>query len=310
MPDGNTTAILQGKKRFKITEIVQNDPYFKAKVIQYQDKKIPLKDKKFKAMVATLKEMAMQITTQSPSIPSEASFAINNIDSPVFLINFIASNLNINLEEKQHLLEVIDIEERASQVLIYLTRELQIIELRNQIQTKVKTDIDKQQRDYFLNQQLKTIQEELGSSPHEQEIKELQDKAAEKKWTDEVAEVFNKELVKLQRMNPAAMEYSMQLNYLEALIDLPWGEYTADNFDLKNAQKVLDRDHYGLEKVKERISNPLVTPCEMRTRCGTTGANLGTAARFAVALTMPPITPPSWPPGMPPGTPPTTPPPA
>jgi len=253
MPDGNTTAILQGKKRFKITEIVQNDPYFKAKVIQYQDKKIPLKDKKFKAMVATLKEMAMQITTQSPSIPSEASFAINNIDSPVFLINFIASNLNINLEEKQHLLEVIDIEERASQVLIYLTRELQIIELRNQIQTKVKTDIDKQQRDYFLNQQLKTIQEELGSSPHEQEIKELQDKAVEKKWTDEILELFNKELVKLQRMNPAAMEYSMQLNYLEALIDLPWGEYTPDNFDLKNAQKVLDRDHYGLEKVKERI---------------------------------------------------------
>ena len=253
MPDGNTTAILQGKKRFKITEMVQNEPYFKANVIQYQDKKIPLKDKKFKAMVATLKEMAMQVSTQSPSIPSEASFAINNIDSPIFLINFIASNLNVTLEEKQHLLEVIDIEERAAKVLIYLTRELQIIELRNQIQTKVKTDIDKQQRDYFLNQQLKTIQEELGSSPHEQEIKELEDKAALKKWSAEVAEVYNKELVKLQRMNPAAMEYSMQLNYLEALIDLPWGEYTDDNFDLKNAQKVLDRDHYGLEKVKERI---------------------------------------------------------
>jgi ATP-dependent Lon protease len=253
MPDGNTTAILQGKKRFKITEMVQNEPYFKAQVTAYQDKKIPLKDKKFKAMVATLKEMAMQISTQSPSIPSEASFAINNIDSPIFLINFIASNLNVNLEEKQHLLEVIDIEERAAQVLVYLTRELQIIELRNQIQTKVKTDIDKQQRDYFLNQQLKTIQEELGSSPHEQEIKELEDKAALKKWSAEVAEVYNKELVKLQRMNPAAMEYSMQLNYLEALIDLPWGEYTDDNFDLKNSQKVLDRDHYGLEKVKERI---------------------------------------------------------
>src|ERR1035437_8437609 len=238
MPDGNTTAILQGKKRFKITEIVQNDPYFKAKVTQYQDKKIPLKDKKFKAMVATLKEMAMQITTQSPNIPSEASFAINNIDSPVFLINFIASNLNINLEEKQHLLEVIDIEERASQVLIYLTRELQIIELRNQIQTKVKTDIDKQQREYFLNQQLKTIQEELGSNPNEQEIKELQDKAANKKWSKEISDIFNKELTKLQRMNPAAMEYSMQINYLEVLINLPWSEYTKDNFDLKNAQKV------------------------------------------------------------------------
>ncbi|NWJ50837.1 MAG: endopeptidase La [Bacteroidetes bacterium] len=253
MPDGNTTAILQGKKRFKTTEFVQIEPFFKAAVTQYKDKKSHPKDKKFKAMMATIKEMAVQIATQSPSIPTEASFAISNIDSPIFLINFIASNLNISLEEKQSLLEIDDVLERANRVLNYLTQELQILELRNQIQTKVKTDIDKQQRDYFLNQQLKTIQEELGNNPNEQEIKELQDKAANKKWSKEVSDIFYKELTKLQRMNPAAMEYSMQINYLEVLINLPWSEYTKDNFDLKNAEKVLDRDHYGLEKVKERI---------------------------------------------------------
>lgn len=253
MPDGSTTAIIQGKKRFRILEMLQDDPYFIARVNQFDKVKPLLRDKKFNALISSVKDLAIQIINLSPNLPSDSVFAIRNIESPVFLVNFISSNLNISLEEKQKLLAIDDLIERANMVLGMLTRELQIIELKNQIQSKVKIDLDKQQRDYLLNQQLKTIQEELGDNPHTQEISDLREKAAKKRWPENVAEVFEKELTKLQRMNPAAMEYSMQLNYLEVLTDLPWNEFTVDNFDLKHAQKVLDKDHYGLETVKERI---------------------------------------------------------
>jgi ATP-dependent Lon protease len=253
MPDGSTTAIIQGKKRFRVTAFLQDDPYFIASVEQFESNKPLSKDKKFNALIASVKDLAIQIINLSPNLPSDSVFAIRNIESPVFLVNFISSNLNISVEEKQTLLSIDNLVERASTVLGLLTRELQIIELKNQIQSKVKIDLDKQQRDYLLNQQLKTIQEELGDNSHTQDIAELRSKARGKKWPENVAEVFEKEISKLQRMNPAAMEYSMQINYLEVLIDLPWNEYTKDNFDLKHARKVLDQDHYGLELVKDRI---------------------------------------------------------
>lgn len=253
MPDGSTTAIIQGKKRFRMKEMIQDDPYFIAKVTPFETVKQVIKDKKFNALMSSIKDLAIQIINLSPNLPSDSVFAIRNIESPVFLVNFISSNLNISLEEKQMLLTINDLIERANTVLGLLTKELQIIELKNQIQNKVKIDLDKQQRDYLLNQQLKTIQDELGDNPHTQDIAELKQKAAKKKWPANVAETFEKELSKLQRVNPAAMEYSMQLNYLDVLLDLPWHEYTVDNFDLKRAQKILDKDHFGLESVKERI---------------------------------------------------------
>lgn len=253
MPDGSTTAIIQGKKRFTLESLVQTDPFFKAKVTQFGIQDIILEDKNFDALIASLKDLSIQIIKQSPNIPTEASFAIKNIESPVFLVNFVSSNLNIDVIDKQKLLEVVDLKERANLVLTNLTKELQVIELKNQIQKKVKVDLDKQQRDYLLNQQLKTIQEELGGSPNEQEINELKEVASNKKWSKEIAESFAKELKKLQRMNPQAAEYSIQLNYLEILAELPWNEYTQDNFDLDRAQKILDEDHYGMEKIKERI---------------------------------------------------------
>ena len=253
MPDGSTTAILQGKKRFKLEAFVEHEPYLRARVSSF-DKPMERKtDKNFKALIATIKDLAIQIVNKSPQIPSEAAFAIKNIESPVFLVNFISSNLNIEVPEKQKLLEILDITTRAQTVLGYLTKELQVVELKNQIQSKVKVDIDKQQRDYILNQQLKTIQEELGGNPHELQIQEMKKKASKKKWSKQVADVFEKEINKLQRMNPAAMEYSLQLNYLETLIELPWGYFTPDNFDLAKAHRILDRDHYGLEKIKDRI---------------------------------------------------------
>ncbi len=253
MPDGSTTAIIQGKKRFRIKEMVQEEPYFVAKVHSFETSKPIVKDRKFNALMSAIKDLAIQIINLSPNLPSDSVFAIKNIESPVFLVNFISSNLNISLEEKQMLLTIDDLTERANTVLGLLTKELQIIELKNQIQNKVKIDLDKQQRDYLLNQQLKTIQEELGDNPHTQDISDLKERAAKKKWPANVAAVFEKELSKLQRINPAAMEYSMQINYLDVLIDLPWLEYSIDNFDLKRAKKVLDKDHFGLETVKERI---------------------------------------------------------
>lgn len=253
MPDGSTTAIIQGKKRFVLQSMVQTDPYLIAKVTQFGQAEKNIGDDNFDALISSLKDLSIQIIKQSPNIPTEASFAIKNIESPVFLVNFVSSNLNIDIKEKQELLEVSDLIERANKVLGSLTKELQMLELKNQIQKKVKVDLDKQQRDYLLNQQLKTIQEELGGSPNEQEIKDLKDKAKSKKWSKEIAESFDKEMKKLQRMNPQAAEYSIHLNYMEVLVELPWGEYTQDNFDLDRAQKILDEDHYGLEKIKERI---------------------------------------------------------
>jgi ATP-dependent Lon protease len=254
MPDGNTTVIIQGKKRFEIENFIQDEPYFRAKIKDLADFDKNLeKDEHFIALIASLKDLAIQIIKQSPNIPSEAAFALKNIDSPFFLVNFVSSNLNIELPEKQKLLETPDLMKRANDVLTALAKELQMLELKNQIQDKVKLDLDKQQRDYLLSQQLKTIQEELGGSPHEQEINDMKAKASKKKWSLKVSDIFDKELKKLQRMNPQAAEYSIQMNYLETMLELPWNEFTTDRFNLKKAQQVLDEDHYGLEKIKERI---------------------------------------------------------
>ena len=252
MPDGNTTVIIQGKQRFRLDEEVQSDPYIKATIQKFKEIR-PKADKEFKAIMASIKEMAMQIIQLSPNIPSEAGIAIKNIDSPSFLINFISSNMNADVPAKQQMLEVANLRERAKLVMEHLTVELQMQELKNQIQSKVRVDLDKQQRDYFLNQQLKTIQEELGGNSPDLEIENLRSRAAKKKWSKEVAEHFTKEVDKAGRMNPAAADYSVQINYLELLLDLPWNDFTKDNFDLKRAQRILDKDHYGLDKVKKRI---------------------------------------------------------
>ncbi|MEE4259974.1 MAG: endopeptidase La [Bacteroidales bacterium] len=253
MPDGNTTAIIQGKKRFEIIEMTQKDPYFKAEVKGFEKLNVIPDNDVFKALISSVKDIAIQIIEKSPAIPSESVFAINNIESAVFMVNFVSSNLNIDNDEKQRLLEMTDLEEKARKVLELLTKELQMLDLKFDIQKKVKVDIDKQQRDFLLNQQLKTIQQELGGGPHDNEIAELKEKASKKKWTEEIKETFENELSKLQRMNPSAAEYSIQLNYLNLMVELPWNEYTKDNLNLNHAQKVLDEDHYGLEKIKERI---------------------------------------------------------
>lgn len=253
MPDGNTTVIIQGKKRFKLVEIITEEPYFLARVIAFDSNKKIVHDKNFQALISSLKDLSIQIINISPNIPSEAAFAIKNIESTVFLVNFISSNLNITTAEKQTLLEISDVNQRATNVLAALSKELQMLELKNQIQDKVKHELDKQHRDYILNQQLKTIQEELGGSSHLQQIEELKKLAQAKKWSKEVQEVFDKEVNKLNRINPNSMDYSIQVNYLETLVELPWNEYTEDNYNLTHAQKVLDKDHFGLEKVKDRI---------------------------------------------------------
>ena len=253
MPDGNTTVIIQGKKRFELKEIKQTEPYLKASITAFAETRPAKDDKEFDALVSSLKDLALQIVKQSPHIPSEAGFALKNIESPSFLINFISSNMNAPVAEKQKMLEVLDLKERATLVLSNLTKELQMLELKNQIQSKVKVDLDKQQRDYFLHQQMKTIQEELGENSFAQDILEMKARALNKKWTKEVADAFEKALGKLERMNPNAAEYSIQTNYLEVLLDLPWSDNTTDNFDLKRAEKVLNKDHFGMDKVKERI---------------------------------------------------------
>src|ERR1700743_1181751 len=252
MPDGNTTVILQGKKRFLLKEEVQSEPYIKAMIEPFKEIK-PKEDKEFKAMVSSIKDMSMSIIQLSPNIPSEAGIAIRNIESTSFLINFISSNMNADMAAKQRLLEVANLRDRTKLVLEHLTLDLQMLELKNQIQSKVRIDLDKQQRDYFLNQQLKTIQEELGGNSPDLEIEDLRKRAIGKKWGKEVQEHFGKELEKLARTNPAAADYSVQINYLELLLDLPWNDFTKDNFDLKRAQKILDKDHFGLDKVKQRI---------------------------------------------------------
>ena len=253
MPDGSTTAVIQGKKRFEMIEMVKSEPYFTARVKEFSELRPEKGDKAFDALVSSLKDLATNIIKASPHIPTEASFAIKNIDSPSFLVNFISSNMNAEVAEKQRMLEVADLRERANLLLAHLTKELQMLEMKNEIQSKVRTEVDKQQREYFLHQQIKTIQDELGGNPIEQEIEEMRATAAKKKWSEKVAGQFDKELQKLQRMNPAGAEFSVQYNYVQLLLELPWGDFTKDKFDLRNAQKILARDHFGLEKVKERI---------------------------------------------------------
>ncbi len=253
MPDGNTTVIIQGKKRFEIAEVLTRKPYMTATVRDTKEERPPEGDKEFLAIIETIKDLSLKIIKNNPNIPSEASFAIKNIQSNSFLINFISSNLNLNVEEKQELLEINSLQERALTTLKYMNVELQKLELKNDIQSKVRSDMDQQQREYFLHQQMKTIQEELGGVSYDEEIEEMRARAKEKKWGEKVGEHFDKELSKMQRMNPQVAEYSIQRNYLDLFLDLPWNEYSKDKFDLKRAQRILDRDHYGLEDVKRRI---------------------------------------------------------
>ncbi|WP_185871967.1 endopeptidase La [Blattabacterium cuenoti] len=253
MPDGNTTVILQGKRRFKVNRFIQNDPYFKAEIIALEENKPSCKDKEYLALVESIKEIAIKIIQDNPNIPSEASIAIRNIESPSFLINFVAANMNLATRDKQKLLEYDDLKKRAMETLRFLNVEHQQIKLKNDIQSRVRSDMDQQQREYFLHQQIKAIQEELGDISYEKEIDEMRIKASRKKWTKEAKKQFDRELLKMQRINPQMPEYTVQRNYLELMIDLPWGRYSKDSFDLEYAQKILDRDHYSLEKVKERI---------------------------------------------------------
>ena len=253
MPDGNVTAVIQGRKRFKIEEMVQNEPYYKAKVKDIKEVKPEKKDQEFNALVSSVKDLALRIIDESPNIPAEAAIAIKNIKNTSFVINFVASNMNINLSEKQALLEEVDLKKRAIKVLELLTKELQLLEMKNKIQSKVQTDLDKQQREYYLNQQMKAIQEELGGSGSQKEIDEMRKQSDKKKWSKEIQNAFDKELRKLQRMNSSMSDYAVQRSYIELILELPWEECTVDSFNLKNAREILDRDHFGLEKVKERI---------------------------------------------------------
>lgn len=252
MPDGTTTAILQGRKRFRLGEMISEDPYMRGQIniLEYEK---PTNKLEFEAIISSILDMARQIIELSPTIPSEATMMLRNITSHSFLLNFIASNLGIKVEIKQEILEINNLREKANLILHKMDSELQLLELKDQIENKVRGDIEKQQRDYFLNQQLKTIQEELGQNPQEEELRNLIERAKKKKWSKAVQDAFDKEFNKLRRMNPQVAEYSVQLNYIELLLDLPWEKYTKDNFDLQKVKKVLDRDHFGLEKVKERI---------------------------------------------------------
>ena len=253
MPDGNITVILQGKKRFEIDAFTQEDPYYRATIKSYEEVRPEKNDSEFEAIIESIKESSIQIIKESPNIPTEATFAIKNIESSAFLVNFVSSNMNLNVEEKQQLLSIIDLKERALETLRFMNLELQKLELRNDIQSKVRFDLDQQQREYFLQQQMKQIQEELGGVSHEAEIEEMRNKAKSKKWDAKTAEHFDKEISKLQRTNPNSPDFGIQRNYLELFLELPWNEYSKDNFDLKRAQQILDRDHFGLEDVKKRI---------------------------------------------------------
>ena len=252
MPDGSTTAIIQGRTRFRTQELIQAEPFIKARIEVLNDI-IPINDKEFDASMMGIKELAGNIIKLNPQIPSEAAIVLKNIVSPVTLTHFISSNLNITINEKQKLLEIADMRERLKVVMEYLNKEIQMLEMKNQIQGKVRQEIDKQQRDYFLSQQLKTIQDELGINSSDKDVQRLREKAAQMNLPQKTKEQVDKELDKIQRMNPAAAEYSVVLNYVDLILDLPWGVYTQDNFNIKHAKKVLDKDHYGIDKVKERI---------------------------------------------------------
>ena len=253
MPDGNVTVIIQGKKRFKVAEVLTEEPYMTATIRDIPEAKPAIKNKEFTAIIDSIKDLALDIIKESPNIPSEASFAIKNIESNSFLVNFVSSNMNLSVTEKQSLLEIDDLKKRALATLKYMNVEFQKLELKNDIQSKVQMDMSQQQREYFLHQQMKTIQEELGGVSHDEEVDEMKAKAKGKKWDEKVAKHFEKEIAKLQRMNPQVAEYSIQRNYLELFLDLPWNEFSKDKFNLKRAMKILDRDHFGLEDVKRRI---------------------------------------------------------
>jgi len=252
MPDGGTTVILQGKRRFQVGSITSEDPYFKAQVVLLEEDQAP-KNQDFQAYISNIKDIAGQIIQLSPNIPSEASIILKNIENPSFLIHFVSSNLNADLQEKQKLLELHKIQARADLLMQLLQKELQFAELKNKLTNKTKTELDKQQRDYFLQQQLKSIKDELGGDTNEREVKEMQKKSEAKKWTVAAKETFKKGIEKLERMHPSTPDYSIVYNHLDLMLDLPWGEYTEDLYDLKKAKKVLDHDHYGMDKVKERI---------------------------------------------------------
>ena len=253
MPDGNTTVIIQGKKRFEIEEPVSDTPYMTAKIKDIKEIMPAVDHKEFKAAIESIKDLSLEIIKQSPSIPSEASFAIKNIESNSFLINFVSSNMGVSVVEKQKLLEINDLHQRALQTLKHMNVEFQRLELKNDIQSKVQSDMSQQQREYFLQQQIKTIQEELGGVSYEEEIEAMKKKAASKSWDKKTEQHFEKEIGKLQRMNPQVAEYSIQRNYLDLYLELPWNHFSKDNLDLRRAQKILDRDHFGLEEVKKRI---------------------------------------------------------
>ena len=253
MPDGNLTIIIQGKKRFSIEKVVSKKPFMTCTISELQESSPKNNNKKFLATIDSIKDLALKIIEENPNIPSEASFAIKNIHSNSFLVNFVSSNMNISVAEKFKILSINDLQKRALRCLKFMDVEFQKLSLKNDIQSKVRNDLDQQQREYFLNQQLKTIQEELGGSSNHQDIDEMKLKSDSKKWNNEVGRHFKKELLKLQRMNSQAAEYSIQRNYLDLMLDLPWNEFSKDNFSLNNAQKVLNRDHYGLDDVKRRI---------------------------------------------------------
>jgi len=252
MPDGSTTVIIQGKRRFTILESVQTEPYMAAKV-QFMNEVNIRKDDELTAIIGSIKDQSLQIIDLAPHLPSEASIAIKNIDSPSFLINFISSNMNAEMASKQEILEIEDLQERCQKVLEHLAKEIQMLTLKNEIQNKVRGDLDKQQREYFLQQQIRALQEELGGDSPEREIETMLKAAETKKWSKEVHDGFKKEAERLRRMNPMAPDYSQQISYLQLLLDLPWSDFTKDSFDLKRAEKILNEDHFGLDKVKERI---------------------------------------------------------
>ena len=252
MPDGTTTAILQGRQRFSLVEMIKENPYLIGQISKVVEQN-PKNQLEFDAIIASIKDIAQQIIELSPQLPSEAVVMLKNINNGAFLLNFITSNLNIDVPLKQQILEINDPANKAELLLEQMDNELQLLELKDKIESKVRTDLEKQQKEYFLNQQLKTIQEELGENPQQQEFKVLQERAAKKKWSKEAKAAFEKEFKKLKRVNPQVAEFSVTMNYLDLLLDLPWNEYTEDNFDLQKVKKVLDKDHFGLEKVKERI---------------------------------------------------------
>ena len=253
MPDGSSTVIIQGKRRFEMIEAIQTEPFLTASVKILNEQPFDQKNKELNVMFKTIKDLALQIIKDSPNIPSEAQFAIKNIDSPTFLVNFISSNMNADVSKKQEMLEEMDLKTRVMKVLEHLSAEAQMLEMKNEIQNKVRKDLDKQQREYFLHQQMRTIQDELGDNPQDQDVREFRERAEKKKWNSDVQKLFFKELDKLQRMNPQGAEYTVQMNYIDTMLDLPWDEFSKDNLDLKRSRKVLEKDHFGLEKVKDRI---------------------------------------------------------